>query len=465
LQIESRSIDFIPDSERYGTPKRLFSLWISSAASVLTIAIGTLGILGGLGFAWTAVAIICGNAIGTVFMAAHSAQGPHLGIPQMIQSRAQFGVLGAGIPLIVVVVVYIVFVAAQAVMVRGSINAFLPVGNNTAIVIFGVWTCLIAFVGYELIHRIGYYLTVASTVLLVIAAYLTVHHAVGTVSIWPHASNFKSTVFLAVFAQAVSGPLGYAPIVADYSRYLPSTVSVSKTFLYSYLGMLIGSTLTMLLGALLATFSVDPTADPGGAVAQLFGSYRLLAYLIVIVGITQPNVLCVYSAYMSTATVVSGFHGMTHVRHFTKLLIMAAVTAAATVIALSTQYNFDAYFRDILVAQVYVLVPWSSINLVDYYFVRRGKYDIGAIFDVGGRYGRYNFKTIFVYGFSLVVETPFFDLSFYRGPIARAIGGDITWLPALIVPAILYWYVNRAPSGGEGRQGGARSDAVPGGML
>ena len=33
--------------------------------------------------------------IGTFFMAAHSAQGPQLGLPQMIQSRPQFGYVGA----------------------------------------------------------------------------------------------------------------------------------------------------------------------------------------------------------------------------------------------------------------------------------------------------------------------------------------------------------------------------------
>jgi NCS1 family nucleobase:cation symporter-1 len=31
-----------------------------------------------------------------------------------------------------------------------------PVGNSGAIAIFGVVTLLVAFVGYELIHRIGF---------------------------------------------------------------------------------------------------------------------------------------------------------------------------------------------------------------------------------------------------------------------------------------------------------------------
>ena len=36
-----------------------------------------------------------GTLVGTFFMAFHSAQGPQLGLPQMIQSRPQFGYVGA----------------------------------------------------------------------------------------------------------------------------------------------------------------------------------------------------------------------------------------------------------------------------------------------------------------------------------------------------------------------------------
>jgi hypothetical protein len=93
------TIDFVPLSERYGTPRRLFTIWFSCNLTLLGVAAGTLGVSQGLSFALAVLAIAVGSAIGSVFVAAHSAQGPTLGIPQMIQSRAQFGVLGASIPL------------------------------------------------------------------------------------------------------------------------------------------------------------------------------------------------------------------------------------------------------------------------------------------------------------------------------------------------------------------------------
>ncbi|MEJ7704262.1 MAG: cytosine permease [Geodermatophilaceae bacterium] len=48
-----------------------------------------------------------GNIAGGIVMALHSAQGPRMGIPQMISSRAQFGVYGACLPLILVVLMYL----------------------------------------------------------------------------------------------------------------------------------------------------------------------------------------------------------------------------------------------------------------------------------------------------------------------------------------------------------------------
>ena len=145
FNIERRSIEFIPEDERYRHPRRRFSFWFSCQMQVSTLVVGTLGIAAGLNLAWTALAIVLGNVIGTIFMAGHSAQGPHLGIPQMIQSRAQFGVLGAAIPLIIVVIIYVLFNAANAVVMRNSIEAVLPIGNDAAIIGFGAVTVAIGF--------------------------------------------------------------------------------------------------------------------------------------------------------------------------------------------------------------------------------------------------------------------------------------------------------------------------------
>jgi NCS1 family nucleobase:cation symporter-1 len=147
---------------------------------------------------------------------------------------------------------------------------------------------------------------------------------------------------------------------------------------------------------------------------------------------------------MSATAIFTGFSGAKEITHKTKFLVMALVTIVATAIALATQYRFNDYFADILIAQIYFLVPWSSINLVDYYFVKHGDYSVKAMFDSKGIYGRFNVRTIAIYGFAVLVQIPFMNLSFYRGPVASAVGSDIAWIPALVVPGSLYYWFARS---------------------
>src|SRR3954470_6815438 len=93
--IEVRSIDYVPLSERHGKLWHLGPLWFMSNAQIATLAVGVLGVTTGGNLIWSLIALVLGTSIGTFFMAAHSAQGPQLGLPQMIQSRPQFGYVGA----------------------------------------------------------------------------------------------------------------------------------------------------------------------------------------------------------------------------------------------------------------------------------------------------------------------------------------------------------------------------------
>lgn len=108
---------------------------------------------------WAIVAIIVGVVVGTLFMASHSAQGPHLGLPQMIQSRAQFGYYGAAFPLVFVVVMYLGFYAAGAVLGAQAITALFGIPLPASIVILSVLSTVVAVFGYNVIHKFEKYLT------------------------------------------------------------------------------------------------------------------------------------------------------------------------------------------------------------------------------------------------------------------------------------------------------------------
>jgi nucleobase:cation symporter-1, NCS1 family len=444
LQIETHSIDFVPAAERYGTPRRLFTVWFSTNMTILGVALGTLGIAAGLSLGWTLAALAIGNAVGTVFMAAHSAQGPQLGVPQMIQSRAQFGVRGAAIPLCAVVATYVLYCAANGILIEGVLCSIFPISSLSALVLFSCLTAFVAFVGYELIHRLGTFLTVISSALFGTAAWLlwSRHHA-GAASVHNAQEHFTRAAFLLTATQAASWSLSYGPYVADYSRYLPQGVSARSTFSYTGLGCFVGSFAIMAFGAYFSLLEPALAQNTGFGLAALFGSARPLIQVLVLLGVLQGNVLNLYSAYMSSTTIFTSSNGARRIPRTRKLLIIVALIAASGIIAALAKDHFQRYFADSLNVMLYLLAPWSAINLADYYLVRRGRYNIGALYDGNGEYGAFRWRTIGVYCMGVAVQVPFMALSFYEGIVARQTGTDIAWLPGLLVSGVLYTVTER----------------------
>jgi len=444
LQVESHSIDFVPTTERYGTPLRLFTIWFSINLSIVCAAVGALGPASGLSLGWSVIGIAVGNALGTLIMAGHSAQGPHLGVPQMIQSRAQFGVLGAAVPLIAVVMTYTLYTAADGLLVEGPIDTLLHCGNSVALILFGVLTIAIAYVGYELIHRLGVVLAFTSAALFIAAFWLYVRGGAGALPMAPPVEHpFRAPLFMLMVTQAAAWSLSFGPYVADYSRYLPATVRASTTFWATALGCFAGTTLVMAFGAYLSDRATALGADPGGAVAAVFGPLKPVALALVVLSVLQGNVMNLYSAYMSSVTIFSAIQRMNRIGQMTKLWVMTLLMAAATLIALWAQDNFQTYFADILSVMIYLLVPWSAINLVDYYVVRKGHYVIADFFRLDGQYSAVRVDTLAIYLVGILAQVPFMNLSFFAGSIAQRLGADLAWAPGLVIPAVIFAWRER----------------------
>jgi NCS1 family nucleobase:cation symporter-1 len=444
LAVESHSIDFVPLSERYGTPRRLFTIWLSINLSIVCAAVGSLASTAGLTVGWTILGLALGNAIGTVFMAAHSAQGPHLGVPQMVQSRAQFGVLGAGLPLIAVVLTYTLYTAADGLLVEASIGELLSVGNTTALVLFGLVTLLIAYVGYELIHRLGVIIAVVSGLTFIVAAVaLFAEPGVGVAFASAAGRGYSSAAFMLVMTQAAAWSLSFGPYVADYSRYLPPETGPWTTFWHTGLGCFLGTTLVMAFGVCLGFASPKLIADPATAMAAPFTTTHSLMRALIVLGVLEGNVMNLYSAYMSTATIFSGLRHMRRLGKPVKLLMMTTLIAAATALSIVSQDDFQTYFGDILSVMIYLLVPWSAINLADYYLVRKGVYVVADFFRQEGQYGAFRWHTILVYVLGVAIQVPFMSLSFFEGPVAHALGADLAWLPGLLLPGAFYVLAER----------------------
>ena len=99
----------------------------------------------------------------------------------------------------------------------------------------------------------------------------------------------------------------------------------------------------------------------------------------------------------------------------------------------------------LLLALLLVLVPWTAINLIDFYLIHRGHYDLDSIFaSDGGIYGRFNNKAIVAYVLGIVVQIPFMNTPLYAGPVAGWLNGaDLSWIVGLAVTAPAYYLLAR----------------------
>src|SRR5580700_7577616 len=150
--IEKRSIDYVPIAERHGKVWHLWPVWFSGDAHLATVATGVVGIALGGNLVWMAIAVTLGSAFGTFFMAFHSTQGPQLGLPQMIQSRPQFGYVGALLVWGVALIAYIGYNAFNQVLAEQTLHSLYGAPRMPTLLIFGLLSVLLAIVGYDLIH-------------------------------------------------------------------------------------------------------------------------------------------------------------------------------------------------------------------------------------------------------------------------------------------------------------------------
>ncbi len=121
-EVETRSIDYVPQSERHGKVWQQGPFWFLGNFQFFTITIGFIGPSIGLTMLQTVIAGTLGIAFGTLFMAFHATQGPHLGLPQMIQSRAQFGHRGVIVALFGSFVTFMLFNVVDVILLGSGLN-------------------------------------------------------------------------------------------------------------------------------------------------------------------------------------------------------------------------------------------------------------------------------------------------------------------------------------------------------
>lgn len=458
--LEQHTIAAIPESERHGRPRDLFTIWFSSNIMPLTFVTGALApVAFGLPFAASIAAILLGNLVGALFMALHSAQGPRLGVPQMIQSRGQYGMIGAVVVIVIAVFMYVGFFASNLILGGQSINQLIPgVSTDWGIVICGLVSLVITVFGYDLIHAVNKWATVLFGGAMLLALAIIIGRGLPTHFFT--AGSFTWGGFIGTAATAgILWQIAYAPYVSDYSRYMPSGDSVRATFWFSYFGVVLGSVLPMILGVFVGLASSNP--DQISAIHQLTAGAGWLIMLVFALGIMDTNSINLYGGMLCSITVGQTFRHRWLPRATTRGVVSTIIVAISLIGALAFQSTFLTSYVNFILFLLYVLIPWTAINLVDYYLIRHGQYDVPSFFRPdGGVYGRVNWPTLAIYLFGVGIQIPFVNTTLFEGPVARALGGtDLSWLVGLVVIIPLYYFVARSRLG---RQAGVAAVAPAG---
>lgn len=440
--VETRSIDYVPLRERKGRLLDQATVWFAGSAQLLSLATGAIGIGLGLNLVWTLIALALGTILGTIPVSVHATQGPHLGLPQMVQSRPQFGRYGALFIWAMAVVVYWGYVVFGGNVIGVTATAL---GWGSAPV-WAIAACVAAIVlaifGYHYLHAAQRYITFALVAVIVI--YIVGLGVLGRIpaELFDLTQTFSTGPFLVVVSAAAAYQLTWAFFVSDYSRYMPPGTKRTSIVAVTSGGLFFGLFAFMAIGAVSAALLPESDfilglAETGEFVFPGLGVLVLVAGGLGLIGLMA---MCVYGGSLTLITAVDSIRRVRPTRRIRLITILiVGVTGAAAAALMPADYLY-INLGTVLVLLAYLMGPWTAVNLTDFFIVRRGHYSVTEMFRHDGMYGLWNWRGILAYLIAIAVMIPFMSIGAYQGPIWTALGGvDIAFFVGIPVGGYFYW--------------------------
>ncbi|MET9533516.1 cytosine permease [Streptomyces sp. NPDC006649] len=454
-RVESHGIDHIPEDERHGHPRQLFSVWAAASVNYLSLVIGGALILMGLTL-WQALAVIVVGNLFWLLTGLLSISGPSAGAPSEVITRAMFGIRGnrvnnAVVGWMISVCYFALNLAAAAtaafsLVEKGGIPASTGVKIVVVLVIAAV-TLTIGVYGHGMIMKLYLPLTLVLTAVFAVVAVCVFRHTdFSYAPAEPLSGTGLWTALIAGVTLIGSGPLSYTTS-ADFSRYLPRTTSARSIVGWTALGGFLPSVAVCSLGAFAAT-AVDMTDPQSGLQKILPGWFDPFFLFALVLGTIAINALTSYSAGLALQAV--------GVRIRRSLSVIADGTAAVSLTLYGLLVsNFLDTVSNVLQLTVVLLGPAMAIYATDI-LLRRNRYDGPTLMDeTPGSPFWYTAGVSTAGALALAGGVAVAALcvdTLYTGPIAQALGGVDLALPAgIVVASLLYAILLRSTGGGDTR--------------
>ena len=424
FELELNGPNTIQESERKGNARSLFWPWAGANVSLLALSYGSFFLGFGISFRQATWAAIIGTICSFFLVGISSLAGKRSNAPTMVLARASFGVRGSIVP---GVLSYFIFVGWETVLVSlatlatGTVVSQIGgVDKNLGLILgFVIAVSLTVFggvLGFKVIMKLQKILTLITVALTVVYIALTI----DSVN-WSAVTAVKdgsTQGFIGALVLGITGiGLGWVNCAADYSRYLPRTVSSKAVVGWTVFGASIVPIILVIYGAALSASSKDLSKaiqlDPIGALTSLLPTWFLIPFaLIAILGLVGGAILDLYSSGLALVSI-----GVPIKRH-RAAIIDALIMLAGCIYIVWVADNFFYPFQGFLITLGVPVAVWSAIFVADV-ILRKKAYIEKDLYDPQGMYGSINKGSM-----ALMVIGTFIGWGFVTNPFAS----DASWL-------------------------------------
>jgi purine-cytosine permease-like protein len=397
--LEMNGTNFIAQNERSGSARSLFWPWAAANVSLLALSYGSFFLGFGISFWQATFAAIIGTVASFFLVGISSLAGKRANAPTMTLSRAAFGVKGNVVPGLLS---YLIFVGWETVLVSlatlATETVLTRVGNIepniSRILGFSIAAGLTIFggvLGFQVIMRLQKVLTVSTIVLTIGYIALTADQVNWSLVSAIPSGNFQAFLGALIFGITGIG-LGWVNCAADYSRYLPRSVSSRGVIGWTVFGASIVPITLVIYGSLLAGSSKELSEkiamDPIGALTTLVPTWYLIPFAAVaILGLIGGAILDLYSSGLALISV-----GLPVKRHIAAS-IDAVIMTLGTVYIVWVAGDFFVPFQGFLITLGVPIAVWSAIFVADV-VMRKQDYVEADLFNPKGIYGSWNLRSL-----------------------------------------------------------------------
>src|SRR5437867_40555 len=254
-------------------------------------------------------------------------------------------------------------------------------------------------------------------------------------------SAHQAMLTLLMTASGVGWGISWVTWASDYSRFVPRAASSTAVFWYSYVGMFVPTVWLAILGATLASVTLD--TDPAKMVSALFGGITsVLVLLMVLHGPIATNILNVYSAALAALSM-----GIRLSR--TAMALIAGIVGYLVTIYFVFQPSFAKAFDNWMISLLLWMSPCAVVVLADFFVRRRGRIDVDELYREPARsaYGDINWGGVVAFVVGLIAGWLVEDglVPALQGPISTGLlgGADLSWLVGIVVAGGVYLALGR----------------------